>query len=121
MHRELAPIHPSEILKEDFVLPFDITSNQLAADIHLPVEHLELFLAEKTPITADLTLRLARYFSTDAQSWLNLQNHYDLEIMQNMLENEDFWEYVLLHKGAEIQDKDGNAIGSEFLDRMAKK
>jgi hypothetical protein len=42
-------------------------------------------------------------------------------VMQNMLENEDFWEYVLLHKGAEIQDKEGNEIGSAFLNRMAKK
>ena len=42
-------------------------------------------------------------------------------VMQNMLENEDFWEYVLLHKGAEIQDKDGNEIGSAFLNKMAKK
>jgi addiction module HigA family antidote len=88
MHRDLAPIHPSEILKEDFMLPFGITSNQLATDIHLPVEQLEDFLAEKQPVTANLALRLASYFSTDAQSWLNLQEHYDLEIMQNTLENE---------------------------------
>jgi addiction module HigA family antidote len=88
MYRDLAPIHPSEILKEDFMLPFGITSNQLATDIHLPVEQLEEFLAQKQPLTANLALRLARYFATDAQSWLNLQNHYDLEIMQNMLENE---------------------------------
>lgn len=88
MHRDLAPIHPSEILKEDFMSPFGITSHQLAADIHLPVEQLDAFLAQKNPVTASLALRLARYFSTDAQSWLNLQNHYDLEITQTILENE---------------------------------
>ncbi len=88
MYRDLAPIHPSEILKEDFMLPFGITPNQLATDIHLPIEQLEAFLSEKQPVTANLALRLARYFTTDAQSWLNLQNHYDLEVMQNTLENE---------------------------------
>jgi addiction module HigA family antidote len=88
MYRDLAPIHPSEILKEDFMLPFGITSNRLAADIHISIEQLDAFLTQKQPLTANLALRLARYFTTDAQSWLNLQNHYDLEMMQNTLENE---------------------------------
>lgn len=88
MHRDLTPIHPSEILQGDFMSPFGLTTNQLADDIHFPVEQLDAFLIQKQPLTANLALRLARYFATDAQSWLNLQNHYDLEIMQNTLENE---------------------------------
>ncbi len=88
MNRDLAPIHPSEILKEDFMLPFGLTVIQLATGIHIPVCQLEDFLAEKQPLTANLALRFARYFATDAQSWLNLQNHYDLEIMQDVLESE---------------------------------
>lgn len=88
MYRDLAPIHPSEILKEDFMLPFALTVKQLAADIHIPCDQLENFLEQKQPLTANLALRLARYFATDAQSWLNLQNHYDLEMTQSALENE---------------------------------
>lgn len=86
--RDLAPVHPSEILKEDFMLPFNLSSNQLAQAIHIPVKQMEDFLAEKQPLTANLALRLARYFGTDAESWLNLQNHYDLEIMQEVLNDE---------------------------------
>lgn len=92
MSRDLPPVHPSEILKEDFMLPFNLTAKQLARDIHLPVKQIENFLAGKQPLTANLALRLARYFATDAQSWLNLQNHYDLEmtleILSCELENE---------------------------------
>ena len=88
MLRDLPPIHPSEILKEDFMLPFNLTAFQLAHDIHLPIQQIEDFLAEKQPLTANLALRLARYFGTDAQSWLNLQNHYDLEVTQEMLSGE---------------------------------
>jgi len=86
--RDLPPIHPSEILKEDFMLPFNLSANQLAQNIHLPVNQIEDFLAQKQPLTANLALRLARYFGTDAQSWLNLQNHYDLEVLQENLKDE---------------------------------
>jgi addiction module HigA family antidote len=88
MPRDLPPIHPSEVLKEDFMLPFNLTAQQLAQGIHIPVKRLNDFLAERQPLTADLALRLARYFGTDPQSWLNLQNHYDLEVMQDTLHNE---------------------------------
>ena len=88
MNRDLPPIHPSEILREDFMLPLGLTTNQLATDIHVPISQLENFLAEKQPLTANLALRLARYFTTDAQSWLNLQNHYDLEMTQAVLQHE---------------------------------
>lgn len=88
MPRDLPPIHPSEILKEDFMLSFNITPVQLAHDIHVPINQLNEFLAEKQPLTANLALRLARYFGTDAQSWLNLQNHYDLEVTLEILNDE---------------------------------
>lgn len=88
MSRDLPPIHPSEILKEDFMNPFNISLNQLALDIQVSSKTLEDFINEKQPLTASLALRFARYFGTDAQSWLNLQNHYDLEIMQEIL-NDD--------------------------------
>lgn len=88
MSRDLPPIHPSEILKEDFMNPFNISLNKLASDIQVSFKTLEDFLNEKQPLTANLALRFARYFGTDAQSWLNLQTHYDLEIMQEIL-NDD--------------------------------
>jgi addiction module HigA family antidote len=86
--RDLPPIHPSEILMEDFMLPLNITSAQLAENIHIPLSQLNDFLVKKQPLTAGLALRLARYFGTDPQSWLNLQNHYDLEIIQDSLNEE---------------------------------
>ena len=88
MKRDLPPIHPSEILQEDFMSPFGITASELAESIHVPVEQLNDFLTQNKPLTANLALRLARYFATDAQSWLNLQNHYDLEVMQDVLQDE---------------------------------
>lgn len=86
--RDLAPIHPSEILQEDFMRAFNITASELANSIHIPLNELNLFLAAKKSLNADLALRLARYFNTDAQSWLNLQNHYDLETVQDTLAEE---------------------------------
>ena len=88
MSRDLPPVHPSEILKEDFMSPLNLSSTQLAQGIHIPVKQMEDFLSEKQPLTANLALRLARFFGTDAQSWLNLQNHYDLEMTQEILSNE---------------------------------
>ena len=86
--RDLAPIHPSEILIEEFMQSFNITANELAQAIHIPLENLNAFLKAEQSLNADLALRLARYFNTDAQSWLNLQNHYDLETVQDDLSEE---------------------------------
>ena len=83
--RDLPPIHPSEILREDFMSPFKMSPAELAQAIHVPFQQLDDFLNAKQSLNAELALRLARYFSTDAQSWLNLQNHYDLEVMQELL------------------------------------
>jgi addiction module HigA family antidote len=86
--RDLAHIHPSEVLKEDFMLSFNISANELVQAIHIPVDNLNAFLNVQQSLTADLALRLVRYFNTDAQSWLNLQNHYDLELVQDDLAEE---------------------------------
>ena len=88
MSRDLPPVHPSEILQEDFMIPFEITNLQLAESIKIPIQQLEDFLTQKKPLNANLALRLAYYFATDAQSWLNLQNHYDLEITKDALQDE---------------------------------
>lgn len=77
--RGLLPVHPGEILLEDFLKPLNITRHRLAKSIGVPQRRVTEICAGKRAISADSALRLARFFGTDAQSWLNLQTHYDLE------------------------------------------
>lgn len=77
--RDLPPVHPGEILLEDFLKPLNITRYRLAKSIGVPQRRIDEICAAKRAISADTALRLARFFGTDAQSWLNLQAHYDLE------------------------------------------
>lgn len=77
--RDLPPVHPGEILLEDFLKPLDITRYRLAKSIGVPQSRIDEICAGKRAITADTSLRLARFFGTDAQSWMNLQAEYDLE------------------------------------------
>jgi len=77
--RDLPPVHPGEILLEDFLKPMGITRYRLAKSIGVPQRRIDEICAGKRAITADTALRLARFFGTDAQSWMNLQAEYDLE------------------------------------------
>ncbi len=77
--RDLPPVHPGEILLEDFLRPMGITRYRLAKSIGVPQRRIDEICAGKRAITADTALRLARFFGTDAQSWMNLQAEYDLE------------------------------------------
>jgi addiction module HigA family antidote len=77
--RDLPPVHPGEILLEDFLKPLEITRYRLAKSIGVPQRRIDEICAGKRSITADTALRLARFFGTDAQSWMNLQAEYDLE------------------------------------------
>ena len=77
--RDLPPVHPGEILLEDFLKPMGITRYRLAKSIGVPQRRVDEICAGKRAITADTALRLARFFGTDAQSWMNLQAEYDLE------------------------------------------
>ncbi len=74
------PVHPGEILREDFMKPLRLTVNKLALDLHVPATRMAEIVHERRRITADTALRLARYFKTNAEFWLNLQNFYDLEV-----------------------------------------
>ena len=76
----MPPVHPGEILREDFMKPFGLTANKLALDLHVPATRIAEILHARRRISADTALRLARYFNTNAEFWLNLQNFYDLEI-----------------------------------------
>jgi antitoxin HigA-1 len=77
--RDLPPVHPGEILLEDFLKPMAITRYRLAKSIGVPQRRIDEICAGKRAITADTALRLARFFGTDPQSWMNLQAQYDLE------------------------------------------
>jgi addiction module HigA family antidote len=83
--RDLPPVHPGEILLEDFLKPLNITRYRLAKAIGVPQRRIDEICAGKRAITADTALRLARFFATDAQSWMNLQAEYDLERAEIML------------------------------------
>jgi addiction module HigA family antidote len=74
------PVHPGEILREDFMKPLDLTVNRLALELHVPATRIGEIVHERRRITAETALRLARYFNTNAEFWLNLQNFYDLEV-----------------------------------------
>ena len=75
----ISPIHPGEILLEDFMKPLGLSQYALAKAISVPPRRINEIVHGKRGITADTALRLGRYFRVDAQSWLNLQSHYDLE------------------------------------------
>ena len=80
--RNLPPVHPGEILLQDFLKPLNITRYRLAKSIQVPQRRIDEICAGKRAITAETALRLARFFGTDAQSWMNLQSHYDLECLE---------------------------------------
>jgi antitoxin HigA-1 len=76
----LPPIHPGEILREDYLKPLRLSMNRLALDLRVPVTRISEIVHERRGITTDTALRLARYFNTSARYWLNLQAAYDLEV-----------------------------------------
>ena len=85
MKRDMPPVHPGEILLEDFLKPMGITQYRLAKSISVPQRRIGEIVAGRRAITADTALRLALFFGTDAQSWLNLQPHYDLAVAEQHL------------------------------------
>ena len=87
--RDLPPVHPGEILLEDFLNPMGITRYRLAKSIGVPQRRIDEICVGKRAITADTAMRLARFFGTDAQSWMNLQAHYDLKLAKQSLRPED--------------------------------
>lgn len=77
---KLAPIHPGEILREEFMQPRALSQNALARSLHVPPRRINEIVLEKRGITADTALRLARYFGTTAELWTGLQADYDLRL-----------------------------------------
>jgi len=83
--RKLAPIHPGEVLFEEFLTPLDLSQYRVAQDISVPPRRINEIVHGTRSITADTALRLARYFGTSDRFWLNLQTRYDLEIQRDLL------------------------------------
>ena len=85
IQRTIAVIHPGEILDEEFLKPMGISQYRLAQAISVPPRRINEIVHGKRTITADTALRLGAFFGTDAQSWLNLQSHYDMEMARTNL------------------------------------
>lgn len=81
----MPPIHPGEILLEEFLNPLAISQYRLAKDISVPPRRINEIVHGKRGVTADTALRLARFFGTTAQFWLNLQTRYELELERDRL------------------------------------
>jgi addiction module HigA family antidote len=85
MAKKLKPVHPGEILHEEFMKPLGLSMNKLALDLRVPVTRIADIVGERRGITADTALRLARYFKNAPVFWMNLQIRYDLEVAQDEL------------------------------------
>lgn len=83
--KKLPPVHPGEVLLEEFLNPLGISQYRIAKDISVPARRINEIVHGKRSITADTALRLARYFGTSEKFWLNLQARYDLEVQKDRL------------------------------------
>jgi antitoxin HigA-1 len=85
MKKTLHPVHPGEVLSEEFLKPMNLSQNRLALHVGVPARRINEIVLGKRGITADTALRLARYFGTSAEFWLGLQGQYDLDITAEAL------------------------------------
>ncbi|MBF0104076.1 MAG: HigA family addiction module antidote protein [Deltaproteobacteria bacterium] len=82
---KIPPIHPGEILLEEFLEPMEISQYRLAKDINVPARRINEIVHGKRSITADTAIRLGHYFNMSAEFWMNLQIHYDLELQRDQI------------------------------------
>jgi len=78
----MRPVHPGEILREEYIKPAGLTANALARALKVPAPRINDIVRQRRGVSADTALRLARYFGGDARSWLNLQSAYDLRVAE---------------------------------------
>jgi len=83
--KKLTPVHPGEVLLEEFLKPLELSQNRLALNIGVPPRRINEIVLSKRRITAETALRLARYFDTTPQFWLGLQADYDLDVASDEL------------------------------------
>ena len=97
---KLQPVHPGEVLLEEFLQPLALSQNQLALAIRVPARRINEIIHGKRRITADTALRLARYFKMSPQFWLGLQMDYDLDVAEDKLGEQLDREVVVMHEVA---------------------
>jgi len=85
MSEKLSPIHPGEVLLEEFIKPMNLSQNRLAIDIGVDTRRINEIILGKRSVTADTALRLARYFGNSPQFWMGLQTQYDLDVTEDTL------------------------------------
>jgi addiction module HigA family antidote len=83
--QKLAPVHPGEVLLEEFLKPLELSQNRLALSMGVPPRRINEIVLGKRRVTAETALRLARYFNTTPQFWLGLQADYDLDVAEDAL------------------------------------
>jgi addiction module HigA family antidote len=81
--KKLKPVHPGEILSEEFMTPLGLSMNKMALDLRVPVTRIADIVNKRRGITADTALRFARYFKNSPTFWMNLQTRYDLEVAED--------------------------------------
>ena len=105
--RKVAPIHPGEILKEEFLGPLGLSQYRLARDTSVPPRRINEIVRGTRAITADTALRLGRYFGTLERFWLDLQAHYDLEVAKDRLGDRLSREVKILARAGSFGAVDG--------------
>ena len=82
---KMKPVHPGEVLVEDFLVPMGISQYRLAKEIHVPLRRINEIALRRRGITADTELRFARFFGTSPEVWLNLQSQYEIDVAKTTL------------------------------------
>ena len=85
MTDKLSPVHPGEVLLQEFILPMNLSQNRLAIDIGVDARRINEIVLGKRAVTADTALRLSRFFGNSPQFWLGLQSQYDLDVAEDLL------------------------------------
>jgi len=85
MSDKLSPVHPGEVLLEEFIIPMNLSQNRLAIDIGVDARRINEIVLGKRAVTADTALRLSRFFGNSPQFWMGLQTQYDLDIAEDQL------------------------------------
>lgn len=98
MGNKLPPIHPGEVLLEDFLVPMGLTQYRLAKGIGVPRRRVNEIILGKRGISADTALRLARFFGTSAEFWINLQTRFDLELLRDRQGSQIEHEVEVFHR-----------------------
>jgi antitoxin HigA-1 len=119
MAKKLRPVHPGEILFEDYLKPLGLSMNQLALDLHVPVTRIAELVHRRRAITPNTALRLARYFDTTPAFWLNLQSKFDLDTAEDSIAEKVRRE--VRPRSAQSRSLTGSAAGASFRRSMASR